>query len=171
MPWGQLRHHVRWKKIVINFLIVNKTCAPIKCKCAMSYLKLRMITSHCVWYVLFKLGIFNSTTSDVQQPIKGDDGLMCDVLSTSENVITHNHISAKTQIRHRVCRSSGGPCVKRVTWPRLGSAGDAAAGGPDWGHAAYAVVTLRKKKRNRIPSAPCRWSALPLPPAPCAGDT
>jgi len=121
--------------------------------------------------VLFELGIFNSTTSDVQQSVKEDDGLMCDVLSTSENVITHVIFQLRLKIRHRMCRSSGGPCVKRVTWPRLGSAGDAAAGGPDWGHAAYAVVTLRKKKRNRIPSAPCRWSVLPLPPAPCAGDT
>lgn len=120
--------------------------------------------------MLFKLGIFDSTTSDVQQSVKGDDGLMCDVLSTSENVITHVIFQQRLKIRHRVCRSSGGPCVKRVTWPRLGSAGDAAAGGPDWGHVAYAVVTLRKK-RNRIPSAPCRCSALPLPPAPCAGDT
>jgi len=32
---------------------------------------------------------FDSTTIDVQQSVKGDDGLMCDVLSTSENVITH----------------------------------------------------------------------------------
>jgi len=121
--------------------------------------------------VLFKLGIFDSTTSDVQQSVKGDDGLMCDVLLTSENVITHVIFQQRLKIGHRVCRSSGGPCVKRVTWPRLGSAGDAAAGGPDWGHVAYAVVTLRKKKKNRIPSAPCRCSALPLPPAPCAGDT
>ena len=57
---------------------------------------LRIIASECVECVLFELGIFNTTTSDVQQSVKGDDGLMCDVLSTSENVITR-HISAKTQ--------------------------------------------------------------------------
>ena len=80
--------------------------------------------------MFFELGIFNIITSDVQQFVKGDE-LTCDALSTSENVITHVILQLRLKIRHKVSRSSGGPCVKRVTWPRLGSAGDAVAGGPD----------------------------------------
>lgn len=75
-------------------------------------LRLGTVASECVAYVLLKLIIFNITLSDVQQSVKGDDGLMYDVLSTSENVITHVIFQLRLKIRHRVCRSSGGPCVK-----------------------------------------------------------
>lgn len=64
-----------------------------------------------------------------------------------------------------------GSWLLRVTWPKLGSAGDAAGRVPDRGHSACAVVTLRKKKRNRKSSGPCRCSPPALPPDPCAGDT